>query len=155
MLLAINIGNSHAQTSKIQAGAGLYYGSSEGSGFGIGANGYYSITPNIRAGIDFIYYLGSPENTTYWGLNFNGHYHFETSGTISPYLLAGLNVSNFSIDIDIPGAGSGSAGNSEIGLNIGGGAEYPLSFGAFFAEAKYVISNYDQFVIGAGLRFGF
>lgn len=159
MIFAINIGNSQAQESKIHAGAQVAYGTNSGSGVGIGANGYYTINENIRAGLDFVYYLGSPENTTFWELNFNGQYHFDVDGAISPYGLAGINVSHYSFDIPNVNVGGvsigGSSGASKIGLNVGGGVEYPVGFGALFAEAKYILSTYDQLVIGAGVRIGF
>jgi|SRR5699024_6686554 len=147
--LTINVSNSYAQTNKIRVGAALSYGTQSNSGVALGANGYYTVTDNIDVGADFKYYLGAPEHTTFWGINFNGHYRFDTEGEINPYALAGINITNWSVDI----GPFGNAGGSKVGLNVGGGAEYPLDFGAVFGEAKYILSTYDQLVISAGVRF--
>jgi hypothetical protein len=49
--------------------------------------------------------------------------------------------------------GFGTASDSEIGLNIGIGGETRLDFGSLFGEVKYVLGNWDQLVLTAGLRF--
>ncbi|PWN07024.1 hypothetical protein [Rhodohalobacter mucosus] len=71
------------------------------------------------------------------------------------YGLAGINITGINVEFDTGGFGSASSSDSEIGLNIGGGAEFDVDFATLFGEAKFGGIGHDanQFVVGAGLRF--
>lgn len=133
--------------NKLQLGAGIAYGTGvEAIGVQVGAT--YAITEKIRAAADFIYYFPDAEGFTMWEFNINGHYMFISEDNMNVYGLAGLNYANSSFEV---GQFSGSA--SDIGLNIGGGAEFGLGFGAFYGELKYELGGFEQLVIDAGIRF--
>lgn len=154
LFLAANTTSSYAQDSKMQIGIGALYGTGPGGSstlqpdFGINADGYYSVSDNIRVDVGLGYYLPKKQNgleVTQFVVNFNGHYLFTEEGSFKPYGLAGLNYMTQKV-----GGGNFSASGSKVGLNLGGGA----NIGAAFAEAKYVIGSFSQFVVNAGVRFG-
>lgn len=127
-------------------GAGLAYGS-EVEAIGIQAGAVYDFTEEISGAADFIVFF--PDNYDWWELNVNGHYRFLAEDNVMVYGLAGLNYATLSVDV--PGGGSFS--DSELGLNLGGGAEFGLDFANLYTELKYVVGNADQLAISAGLRF--
>jgi len=153
--------NAFAQTQPgdFVVGGGLALGTGVGLGdvdndIGIRADGYYSITENIRAGGDFTFYFPKSQgNTTatVWELNFNGNYIFHAEDELMVYGLAGINITGFNIDFDE----FGDSSETEAGLNIGVGTEYALNFAHLFGEAKVgnLGGDANQFVLGVGLRF--
>lgn len=169
------IGNTaHAQVEgsiqegDIKLGVGLAFGSGVGYGgldndLGIRADGYYAITPEIRAGADFTFYFPKSEgevDLTVWELNFNGNYVFLDEDGLILYGLGGINITGVTVDVPSQSFGGqtfggGSSSDSEFGLNLGGGAEYALDFADLFGELKLsgLGGDADQFVLGVGLRF--
>ena len=161
--------SAEAQTEEgdIKLGVGLAFGSGVGfagldNDLGIRVDGYYAVTPEIRAGADFTFYFPKSEgdvDLTVWELNFNGNYIFLDEDGLLVYALAGINITGISIDVPSVNTGfgtfGGSSSDSEFGLNLGGGLEYALDFADLFAEAKLgnLGGNADQFALGAGLRF--
>lgn len=162
--------SAEAQTEEgdIKLGVGLAFGSGVGAfgsldnDIGIRVDGYYAITPEIRAGADFTFYFPKSEgdvDLTVWELNFNGNYIFLDEDGLLVYALAGINITGISIDVPSVDTGfgtfGGSSSESEFGLNLGGGLEYALDFADLFAEAKLgnLGGNADQFALGVGLRF--
>lgn len=158
---------SNAQTAEtdddveiqnIKLGVGLAFGSGVGSGsldndLGLRVDGYYPVDPQIRVGGDFTFYFPKSEggvDFTVWELNFNGNYIFLEEDGLTLYGLAGINITGLSASFD-----GDSSSDTEIGLNLGGGAEYPLDFADLFGEIKFggIGGDADQFVLGAGLRF--
>ncbi len=166
--LFLTVNTTYAQDAvddapKVHLGIGALFGSGpSGSSsvqpdFGLVVDGYYSISEKIRIGAGLHYYLPKKEEfpnggeikVSQFALNLNGHYLFATSGNFQPYALAGLNYMTQKVEA----SGSGitiSGNNSEIGLNLGGGA----MIGPVFVEAKYVVGNFNQFVVNGGVRFG-
>lgn len=153
-----------AQNEKgdIKVGGGLIFGSGVGEGdldnsIGINAGGYYSFDEKIRAGANFKFYFPDKEGgakLTVWELNFNGNYIFVEDEGKRAYGLAGINITSVNFDFDGNDFfGGGSASDSEFGLNLGIGGEYDVNFGSLYAEIKYIVSDADQLVIGAGVRF--
>ncbi|SRR6056297_76179 len=161
--------SAEAQTEEgdIKLGVGLAFGSGVGfagldNDLGIRVDGYYAVTPEIRAGADFTFYFPKSEgdvDLTVWELNFNGNYIFLDEDGLMVYALAGINITGITIDVPSVDTGfgtfGGSSSESEFGLNLGGGLEYALDFADLFAEAKLgnLGGNADQFALGVGLRF--
>jgi len=137
-------------TSNLQAqlsvGGGLAYGS-DLEEIGLQVRGIYSIADQWRAGADLIYYLDGIEGLSYYEINANGHFVFTGSdGKFLAYALAGLNYFRVSV--------LNFGGGSEIGLNLGGGAQFMFSDSiSGLLELKYVIGDADQFVAGLGVMF--
>ncbi len=119
---------------------------------GVQVNGVYGFTDEIRGAADFTFFFPdqpSGGDYTFWTLNANVHYLFMSEENTNVYGLGGLNYASQEVS-----GGGFSTSSSEVGLNLGGGAEFGVDFGDIFVEAKYVISDFDQLVLGAGLRFG-
>ena len=156
----LTLATYHTSQAQISAGGALMYGD-EVEQIGLRIDGSYMINEDIDVNANLGLYL--PDNTnlgggneftaTYWELNVNGQYSLYTSeeSGLSAYALAGINVLGVSTEFSGPNV-SGSDSDSEIGLNIGGGASYPMNFGNLFGELKYVIGDADQLNIAAGIR---
>jgi outer membrane immunogenic protein len=156
----ISVQNSNAQ---IGLGAGLAFGT-EIETIGIQVGGTYLINEQFRAAADIIFYLPKTEGdsdfeveTKLFEFNANVHYIFFEDESMNAYGLAGLNYSRISFDsptVSVPGFSFASSFSSnEIGLNLGIGAMLDLDFSWLYGEVKYVVSDFDQLVIAAGLRF--
>lgn len=142
----LNNTNAQAQTG-LDLGAGLAYGS-EVDAIGLQVGAVYNFTQEVSGAADFTYYF--PDNYDFYAFNVNVHYAFFSEANTKVYGLAGFNYATQEFDL----GSLGSASNSEAGLNLGGGAEFGLAFAKLFGEIKYVVSDYDQLALAAGLRFG-
>ncbi|TYP95148.1 Outer membrane protein beta-barrel domain-containing protein [Fodinibius salinus] len=148
-LLIVGIGlffNNNAQAQDFKVGLGATYGT-QIEAIGIQGGAVAGFSDQFRGAVDFKFFF--PDNTDFWELNANLHYLFVSKASTSVYALAGLNYAKQSVSNQFV-----TVSNSEIGLNLGAGAEFGIGVGSFFTEAKYAVSNFDQFDISAGLRFG-
>lgn len=136
------VNNSAIAQNDFTLGGGLAYGS-EVEAIGIQAGATYAFTEEISGAADFIIFF--PDNYDWWEFNVNVHYRFFSEDNVSVYGLAGLNF----VTVDFDQFGS----DSELGLNLGGGAEFGLEFAKLYTELKYTLSNFDQLGLSAGLRF--
>lgn len=148
---------SQKAISQITAGAGIAYGTDVNT-VGITINGQYFVNAKLAISPDFIYYfprsMGSGFNFNWYEINANGNYYFSDQGTAKIYGLAGLNLSIVSIpSIGFAGVGSSA---SNMGLNLGGGADFDINSNITpFAQLKYTINSFGQLVISAGVRYSF
>jgi len=161
----LHTAQAQVEEGEIKLGAGLAFGTGvfDGGGdldndIGIRIDGYYAVTPEIRAGADFTFYFPKSVgnvDATVWELNFNGNYIFLDEDGLIVYGIGGLNITGINIDSESVNGFGGSASESEFGLNLGAGLEYALDFADFFAEAKLgnLGGDANQFALGAGLRF--
>ena len=167
LILTLFSQNTKAQTT---VGGGIAYGT-EIKNMGIDLTGQYFIKDNIAIEASFTYYFpkdfgndlsinGEDFKIKWYEINANANYYFNMDGNIKAYALGGLNMSIVSIptfDIgSVFGGGSGvkNASSSKIGLNIGAGADFDLGKNMTpFAQLKYVLSDFDQLQILAGVRF--
>ncbi|WP_420575833.1 outer membrane protein [Ekhidna sp.] len=147
-VLLITVISFSSQAQKT-IGAGLAYGS-EIENLGIGINAEFDLNDQIDISPSFIYYF-KKNNVTLWELNGNINYIFSSSGPTF-YGIAGLNITGVKVDAGV----FGDRSDSELGLNLGVGASFAQSGSVIpFAEAKYVLSNYDQLSLFGGVRFPF
>ncbi|MEX0724466.1 MAG: outer membrane beta-barrel protein [Gracilimonas sp.] len=150
-----------AQAQFTNIGVGLMYGT-EIEQPGLRVDGVYQINEEFRAVADLGIFLpdkydtggGNTTTASWWELNFNGNYlfHNDAETGVKAYALAGLNYLNYKVESE--GQFGGEFSDSEVGLNIGAGAEYAMDFGDLFGELKYVLGDFDQLNIGVGVRFG-
>jgi hypothetical protein len=121
--------------------------------FGVQAKGQYLITEKIRAAADFTYLF--TDFGSAWELNPNAHYIFQDDGAGKQfYALAGLGIYRYSIDIDLgPFGGVSNAGFTDVGLNVGAGANIPIGGMTGYAEAKYGLGG-SEIGIAVGVLFG-
>lgn len=139
------------------AGAAIVYGTElERLGLQLGAVfPADQILPKLRFAADLALYLPRSEtgaSSQFFELDANAHYLFFRQAlpqVFQAYGVAGLNFAIARTTID---ALDSSDTATELGINVGVGAELGLGFGSAFVEFKYVLSDADQGVLGAGLR---
>lgn len=121
--------------------------------FGIQAKGQYRFNETWRAAADFTYLF--PEVGSAFELNANAHYIFKDDGAGQQfYALAGLGFYRFSVDLGSAlGVDLGRASATDVGFNIGAGANIPLGNMLGYAEAKFAIGG-SEFGLSVGLLFG-
>jgi len=151
---------SQKTNAQITVGGGLAYGT-EIETVGFNATGQYFIKENIAIVPSFTYYL--PRNIVgnfslkWFEINADINYYFDLENSnIKPYGLGGLNYSIITVpsfDFGILGS-SDSSSNSELGFNLGAGADYDLGKKITpFAQLKYTLGDADQLTILAGIRY--
>lgn len=158
-----------AQKGEMKIGPQIGYGF-DMKALGIGAKFTYGITDEIRLAPSFVYFLPKTEeasesgitikaSTNWWELNLDGNYMFGEEDELCFFGLAGLNVLGVSSSVTYTGLPEGfempdtSISSTEIGLNVGGGAQYPFSDSMKgFAELKYSTAG-KQLGVCAGLLF--
>lgn len=90
----------------------------------------------------------------YWELNANALYRFPMEdASFTPWALAGLNIANGSVGLDLGELGEGSASDTEIGVNIGGGVTFGTGAMRPFAGAKIELGGGEGAVVFGGLAF--
>jgi hypothetical protein len=116
--------------------------------FGIQAKGQYALNDTWRVSADFTYLF--PEAGTAWEINPNAHYIFSDDGAGKKlYALAGLGIYHFGFDL----GGFGNIGFTDVGLNVGAGANMPIGNMAGYAEAKFGIGG-SEIGLAVGILFG-
>ncbi len=149
MMLNISA-NAQSLEGDIVAGGGLGFGF-DVEEIGLNLNGYYSITDEIRAGADILYYFVEGDGISFWELNLLGNYLFINDEELRVYALAGIHRFNVSVD-----TGFGNFGGSQTGLMIGGGVEYDLGTVSIYGEPRIsLVSVYGQLSLTAGARYKF
>lgn len=142
----------------MRIGVLLGYGS-EIESFGIGVNAEFPIIENLTISPSFMYFLPKDQEfikTTIFEINGNANYYFVETESLSFYGLGGLNYTSVKVEVEDFGFGFGNVSGSDgkIGLNIGAGANFNMGSNWMpFAELKYVLSDFDQLVINAGVKF--
>ena len=130
------IGLAGAEAAHAQSfGAEAMFGSD--TDFGLGGRVHIPLGTTIPLELQGGFALFFPDGPAdYWEVNGNLWYLIDTgTGTnVVPYAGGGLNFG-------VVDAGSGFGNETEVGLNLGGGA-------------RFVIAGVEQFVIGGGVMFG-
>lgn len=137
--------SAHAQT---KIGGKIAYGS-EIESFGIGAKATFALDSKFSISPEIVYFTEN-DNVSLFELNADLHYRLDNNWSgFKPYLIGGFNY----VDLDVDNRFNESS-DSEAGINLGLGAEYPLSSDfSFITEIKYVLSDFDQLVIGIGFLY--
>jgi opacity protein-like surface antigen len=128
----------------------------DGSTFGLGARGEYSLATMVPSLTDFRF-VGSfdfffPDAGSYFELNAGVATSFSMpTAPVTPYAGAGLNIARSSIDF---GGTIGTRSNTDVGLNVFGGVRFkPMGTLIPFAEARIELGGGENFVISGGLLF--
>jgi len=140
-----------AQKGSMWVGGNLNYGMhSDYKNLGIGAKAQWEFMDNIRVEPSFNYYL-KKDYCSMWDVNLNGQYLFGLGDSgFKVYPLAGICILGTKVEV----AGV-SASNSDFGVNVGGGIEYPIAAGIKVnAEAKYqIVKDWNRPVLSLGIAF--
>lgn len=120
---------------------------------------------SVMAGLKLIgsfdYYFWDEEgcdqdgvSCSWMDINANGAVPIPLEG-FSPYVGAGLNIAMVSVSFDdCPAGFDCDTSETETGINVLGGLNFPLGGLAAFAEGRLVLSGEaDQFAITAGILF--
>ena len=129
-----------AQKGEKAVGARFLYGS-EIEKIGVGILGQYGFEDNIRGELGLSFF--PDDNASTFEINANAQYLLGNE-SVNFYPFAGLNLTGI------------KHASTKPGINVGAGVEFPITDVLMFAaDVKYVISKYDQFVIGAGINYRF
>jgi hypothetical protein len=148
----------------IHAG-GAYSTHAEGVGLNVGA--YVPVMDKIKAGGEFTYYFVDDvgaSSFTLWTLDLNARYALVPGGDGTPSVdaVGGLNIThwkgeyNFNGIFKSQGLFDGSVSDTDIGVNAGAIAEYPLGGVNLIGRANVVLSSGSSgLVIAAGISKSF
>lgn len=108
------------------------------------------VVPNAS----FDYYLTDADNLTYFAVDLNALYEFEVEEpTFVPYAGGGLGITRVSFDVD-NSFGGFDASSTEIGINLVGGARFPLGSVEPFAQLNATLGGDAQrLALAGGLLF--
>ncbi len=165
LLSAFVIPSLNAQFTKIGGGAAYgsgywfhntkveEYRSGHFAGF---IEGVYKITVPIHVAGSFTFFYPHIENESSvysMMVDINGHYIFNSLDKFEFYGIAGLDfLLTWKNQSYVTGAGDFTENDNAFGLNLGAGTVFNMSEKvSLFAEAKYTLSRYSQFMIGAGV----
>lgn len=139
---------------------GVQFGyGSEIESFGIGVNAEFPIIENLTIAPGFMYFFPKDQEfikTTIFEVNGNANYYFVETESLSFYGLGGINYTSVKVEMEDFGFGLGNVSGSDgkIGLNLGAGTNFNIGKNWMpFAELKYVLSDFDQLVLLAGVKF--
>ena len=139
-----------AQQGEKSVGANLKYRLDDPNNIGVGAKFQYGFTDKIRGEASFNYFL-KKDYTSFYDVNINAHYLIPV-GSLTVYPLAGVTLQGWNVEV-----GGYSADDSDVGVNVGAGIEYPLNdklkVNAEFTY-KYV-KDADSPFIGLGIAYKF
>ena len=185
-MMLMSVGAFAQEAGKMAVGVNAAYGfASNYKTFGVGGKFQYCITNEFRAEASGTYFL-KKDNVSAWDANINVHYVIPISEGLNVYPLAGLTIMGVKADIDgalddaiaqaaaIAGmsvaqykqylnqsgetwSAQGSASETNVGFNAGGGIEYFLSEQfKINAEVKYQYTkNNDWPVVSIGAAYVF
>jgi opacity protein-like surface antigen len=145
-------------------GSGAFNNSTVDNSLGLRAEGRYAINEEFSAGADLTFFFPKEESNvkvSLFAINMNAFYNFYSNEDITAYAIGGLNIGIATVKVPETTFGGqtygGKSSNTEVGLNLGAGAEYGLDFGQLFGELKFagVGGDADEFVVAAGIRVPF
>ncbi len=147
--------------ANLRVGGGLYY-ATEIKNVGLTLNGAYAITDQWAAALSFTHIF--EKNYVKWNiLDLDGHYVFyQSDNNLNVYGLAGMSISFWKITFPAMNFGYGMTTpeiittGSNIGMNLGVGANYPLTDNLNLApELRFTIIEGSYLRIGATLQYMF
>lgn len=155
LLIAMIAYGSASFAQKGQSEAGVYFNYGTEMNIGLGVKYRYSFTDNWRIESAFNYFF-KHDYVSMWDLGANVHYLFPVAEAIKIYPLAGLHYANATAHVKDLGADKNES-DGKLGVNVGVGADFKVAPSlAIDVEAKYqIISDFDQFVISAGITYSF
>lgn len=153
LALAFGLCLAAPKSSQAQVSVGPQVSIANDVDLGVGGRAMFGLSGPWKLGGSFDYFFPG-SNVTYWELNGNAYYNLELPdvSAFSPYAGGGLNIARTSVD----GAGTGSfsASTTDVGLNLAGGARFPVSGNvAPFAEVRLEVGGGEQLVVTGGLLF--
>ncbi len=155
VLLTANLFSQSFDVANLRAGGGLVY-ASEISNIGLTFNGTYEITEQWEASIAFTHIF--EKDYLKWNvLDLDGHYVFyQHDEKLNVYGLAGLSLNFWKAAISIGGITFPEQTGSNVGFNLGMGANYKLTNNLNLApEMRFTLMDGSYFRIGVALQYMF
>src|SRR5262245_21062540 len=123
------------------------------SQFVLGAEGRFGIInlgPSVRLDIRPVFDYFFQSNVTIFDICGDAIFAFDVhQELLSPYAFTGLNITHASVD-----TGVGSASDTRVGLNLGGGVVFlPKTRIQPFAELRFTIQDGSPIVLAGGVIF--
>src|SRR5690606_22696744 len=115
-------------SAQTRVGGLLGFGS-EIESLALGAVGEFMIKDNMGISPQVVFFFGKDHGgakESLWEINGNFNYYFMQE-QVDLYGILGLNFATYKVKYDIPGFGSDSVSDSEIGLNLGIGSNFNVS----------------------------
>lgn len=148
--------------AQMKLGGGLVVGTklsidddgSKSAAFGLAVKGLYEINSSFSIAPGFTYFFpSSPDwlDLTEYILDVDAHYNFMQKENMKIYAIGGLNYSYIDASVDMGEHFSGSASDSEIGLNLGAGLRTGTDM-QFFGEVKYNTA-FENVIASVGVLF--
>ena len=158
ILLTLVLAGVISLTTSAQTRVGGLLGfGSEIESLAIGGLAEFMIKENMGISPQLVFFFGKNQNevkTSMWEINANFNYYF-MQDEVDLYGLAGLNLATWKTKTDFMFFDNYSVSGTELGLNLGLGANFHTNNDQLlpFAELKYVIGDFDQLCIFAGVKF--
>ncbi len=126
-----------------------------GGDFGIGGDVRLQLPSLPVDGQGSFTFFFADDPFTVFAIDVNALYPFEVEDQpFRPYVGAGLGFTRLSIDDDAFGGFGFGGSSTEVGINLLGGAEFPLDSFTPFAQAQFNLgSDIDRFGITGGVLF--
>ena len=141
-----------ADDDGLKVGAGAGYGL-DIEELAIQVGGIYSSDLPVDIAADFKYYL-LEDPLSAWELNANALYYITDNKGTNFYLLGGLSYATVTASFDLgPFGGETSTSSSEVGINLGAGANIGLGGATLMPQVKFTIGALEQLFIGAFVMF--
>jgi len=151
----------------VSVGGLVGYGFKDGTNFGLGVRGGYTLPMNVYLGGTFVYHLGKSQSTAVGDVSSNIYYFGFEGGydiaagpvVVRPYLGLGAATAVASIPaFDFGGVTmpASSATDTRFGLWPGASVLYPLGSAFIGADARYlIVEDYNAFSVFAtgGVQF--
>jgi len=155
-LLAGVISLTATAQTPIRVGGLLGFGS-EIESLALGGVAEFMIKENMGISPQLVFFFGKDQGefkTSLWELNANFNYYFMQE-EVDLYGIGGINIASWKTKTDFNFFDNYEVSGTELGLNLGLGANFHVSNEKIlpFAELKYVISDFDQLCIFAGVKF--
>lgn len=158
MILSIGLTANPAQ-AQVQFGAQASY--ADDMDFGIGVRAQHSLASFVEAesplsvltgvlSLDFFFPDCDPFDCSYIEINGNALYPLDFGEGFAPYAGGGLNIARMSVDA---GDFGGDTSDTDVGLNVLGGATFDLGGFNTFGEVKIELGGGDQVVLAFGVLF--
>lgn len=143
------------------------YGFKDGTNFGLGVRGGYTLPMNVYLGGTFVYHLGKSESTAFGDVKSNVYYFGAEGGydiaagpvVIRPYLGLGAATAKATIPgFNLGGVAVPETSNSETRFGLWPGATvlYPIGSAFVGADARYlIVEDFNAFSLFAtgGVQF--
>jgi hypothetical protein len=141
--------SAYAQKINNRIGPMLAFASGDVDETGLGVVAEFGMAPKVTIAPQFILYFPGNDQS-FFELNGNVNYYFFAKDVFELYGLGGLNFARASAE----DANGDTHSNNELGLNIGIGSNFQIGKTFVpFAELRFTLGDYDQFVFGLGVKF--